>query len=79
MTNIKLNEEERVVATRIGFCIRTEGQFPRLLWLNGNGALSGHGRGATEAEVRMWFLLVGQEYIPWSLGAIQPFYATMGE
>jgi hypothetical protein len=67
MTIPKLNEEERNVALSIGLWIDTDQDIPRLRWLKGNGALSGHGRGATEAEVRMWLLLLGREYVPWSL------------
>jgi hypothetical protein len=66
MNITKLNQEERSVATRVGFYINSQGDSPRLVWLNGNGALSGHGREATEAEVRMWSLLIGETYLPWS-------------
>lgn len=68
-TKVKMSEEERATAVSVGFYIDTSHRdYPRLMWLNGNGALSGHNRGATEAELRMWSLLVGREYAPWSLG-----------
>jgi hypothetical protein len=60
-------EREREIGEQLGFVVKVSNvNFPTLIWLDHNGALSRHSRGATEAEVRMWMLLNGQPYEPWS-------------
>lgn len=59
-------EREMAVGRRLGFVLRVTQDSATLIWLDGEGALSRHQRGATEAEVRMWSMLVGIEYQPWS-------------
>lgn len=59
-------EREMSVGRRLGFVVNVTNDNPHLIWLDGEGALSRHHRGATEAEVRMWAMLVGMEYQPWS-------------
>ena len=69
-------EKEMAVARQVGFTILMQ-EHPQLRYLDGNGALSRHGRPATEAEVRMWSLLVGMDYAPWSLSLPSAAQATL--
>ena len=69
-------EKEMATARQLGFTVLMQ-EHPQLRYLDGNGALSRHGRPATEAEVRMWSLLVGMDYAPWSLSLPSAAQATL--
>ena len=69
-------EKEMATARQLGFTVLMQ-EHPQLRYLDGNGALSRHGRPATEAEVRMWSLLVGMDYAPWSLSQPSAARATL--
>ena len=59
---------ERMLGFTIVAHVTKKSDRPFLRYLDGNGALSRHGREPTECELRMWFMLLGEDYEPWSLG-----------
>lgn len=65
------HEQAVILGRRLGFVIQISNvRRPYLRWLDGEGALSRHGREPTEAELRMWHMLTEQPYAPWSLAPV---------
>ena len=61
------DNEKHEVALALGFTIEhANSNRPFLRYLDGEGALSRHGRPPTEAEMRMWHMLIDEPYTAWS-------------
>lgn len=59
-------DRERAVARRVGFAVYPDMVPPTLIWHHEGGALRKQRRPATEPEIRLWCMLIGRVYEPWS-------------